>query len=157
MKGISPFLWFDTQAEEAANFYVSVFPNSKITDIARYGEVGPGEPGSVMTVAFELDGQPFVALNGGPEFKFNLAISFFVNCDDQAEVDRLWNALSADGGAPNQCGWLTDKYGVPWQIIPTALPELLSDPDRERSQRAMKAMLGMTKIDIAELERAAAG
>ena len=151
MQGITTFLWFDDQAEEAANFYVSLFPNSSITDIARYGEAGPGEPGKVMTVAFTLNGHPFVALNGGPEnATFNLAISFVVNCDSQKEVDYYWDALTK-GGEPNQCGWLTDKYGVPWQIIPSALPKLLMDPDRDKAQRAMKAMLGMTKIDIEKL------
>lgn len=151
MERITTFLWFDDNAEEAANFYVSVFPNSQITDVARYGEAGPGDPGSVMTVAFTLNGQPFVALNGGPEHaSFNLAISFVVNCDSQKEVDYYWDALSK-GGKPIQCGWLTDKYGLPWQIIPSALPQLLMDPDREKAQRAMKAMLQMTKIEIDKL------
>ena len=155
MQKITPCLWFDTEGEEAAEFYTSVFPNSRIVDIARYGSAGPRAEGTVMTVNFDLDGQPFVALNGGPEFTFNEAISFQVGCKDQEEVDAYWSALS-EGGEEGPCGWLKDKFGVSWQIVPTRLPELLSDPDREKSQRVMAAMLKMGKIEIAELERAAA-
>lgn len=156
MKEITPFLWFDDQAEEAANFYTSLFRNSKITEIVRYGEAGPRPAGMVMTVAFELNGQRFTALNGGPEFKFTPAISFFVNCETQEEVDRLWDGLSA-GGRTDQCGWLTDKYGVSWQIVPIILPQLLADKDRVRAQRVMAAMLQMTKIEIPKLEAAYRG
>jgi predicted 3-demethylubiquinone-9 3-methyltransferase (glyoxalase superfamily) len=152
----TPFLWFDTQAEEAARFYTSVFPNSRITQVSHYGEAGPGPAGSVMVVTFELDGQRFIALNGGPEFRFTEAVSFTIECASQEEVDRFWTALS-DGGEPGPCGWLKDRYGLSWQVNPTRLFELLSDPDRERAQRVMTAMLGMTKIEIAELERAAEG
>jgi predicted 3-demethylubiquinone-9 3-methyltransferase (glyoxalase superfamily) len=154
MQKITPWLWFDTQAEEAATFYTSIFPNSRILDVARYGKAGPRPEGLVMTVSFELDGQEFVALNGGPEFTFNEAISFQVSCETQDEVDEFWKRLS-EGGAEGPCGWLKDRYGVSWQIIPTRLPELINDPDPEKSQRAMRAMLEMTKIDIAALERAA--
>jgi predicted 3-demethylubiquinone-9 3-methyltransferase (glyoxalase superfamily) len=153
---ITPWLWFDTQSEEAATFYTSLFDNSRITGIDRYGDAGPGPAGSVMTVSFELDGLPMAALNGGPEFDFTDAISFQVNCESQDEVDRLWNALT-DGGEEGQCGWCTDRFGVSWQIVPTRLRELLSDPDPERSQRAMHAMFEMKKIDMAALERAAGG
>jgi predicted 3-demethylubiquinone-9 3-methyltransferase (glyoxalase superfamily) len=156
MRGITPFLWFEKQAEEAAKFYVSVFPNSRIKTTARYGEEGPGPKGTVMTVAFELDGQEFVALNGGPQFSFSQAVSFVVNCETQAEVDAFWEKLSA-GGKQVQCGWLTDRYGVPWQIVPAALGRLLGDEDPQRSRRVMKAMLQMKKLDVAELERAYAG
>jgi predicted 3-demethylubiquinone-9 3-methyltransferase (glyoxalase superfamily) len=155
MQKITPFLWFDTQAEEAAELYTSVFPNAKITGVARYGSAGPGAEGSVMTVDFELDGQPFVALNGGPEFRFTEAISFQVSCETQDEVDYYWSKLS-DGGEQGPCGWLKDRFGLSWQIVPTALPRLLGDPDREKSQRVMAAMLQMKKIEIDELERAAA-
>ncbi len=155
MPEITPCLWFDTEGEEAARFYTSVFPNSRIVDVARYGAAGPRTEGTVMTVSFELDGQKFVALNGGPEFTFDEAISFQVNCKSQEEVDAFWSKLS-DGGQEGPCGWLKDKYGVSWQIIPTVLPELLGDPDREKSQRVMQAMLKMTKIEIDALERAAA-
>lgn len=155
MPRITPFLWFDNQAEEAAKFYVSIFKNSKIVNVARYGEAGPGPKGSAMTVAFHLDGQDFTALNGGPVFKFNESISFVVSCKTQQEVDDYWKKLTADGGEESQCGWVKDKYGLSWQIIPTALNELLSDPDPKRADRAMKAMLGMKKIDIAALEKAA--
>ncbi len=155
MQKITPCLWFDTEGEEAARFYTSVFPNSRVTEVTRYGSAGPRPEGTVMTVSFELDGQHFVALNGGPEFTFNEAISFQVSCQTQEEVDRFWSAL-AGGGEEGPCGWLKDRFGVSWQIIPTALPELLSDPDREKSQRVMQAMLGMKKIEISELERAAA-
>ena len=155
MREITPCLWFDTEGEEAAELYTSVFPNSKIVDIARYGVAGPRAEGTVMTVSFQLDGTKFVALNGGPEFKFNEAISFQVSCETQEEVDEFWSKLS-EGGEEGPCGWLKDRYGVSWQIVPTVLPELLSDPDRERSQRVMRAMLSMKKIEIDALERAAA-
>lgn len=158
MQKITPFLWFDNQAEEAVNFYVSIFRNSKITNVARYGDDAAkvsGRPkGSVMTVAFELDGQPFVALNGGPVFTFSPAISFVVDCATQEEVDRLWDRLSA-GGEQQQCGWLRDKYGVTWQIVPAVLGKLLSDPDAARAQRVMQAMLQMNKLDIGALKQAA--
>jgi predicted 3-demethylubiquinone-9 3-methyltransferase (glyoxalase superfamily) len=151
---ITPCLWFDTQAEEAAKFYTSIFKNSRIVEVTRYGSAGPRPEGMVMVVSFELDGQPFIALNGGPEFTFDEAISFEVNCDSQEEVDEFWTKLSA-GGEESVCGWLKDKYGVSWQIVPTILNELIRDPDPERAQRAMKAMLGMKKLDVAELKRAA--
>ncbi|MGP6192435.1 MAG: VOC family protein [Vulcanimicrobiaceae bacterium] len=152
---ITPFLWFDKQALEAAKFYTSIFKNSRIEGEMDYGEVGPGEQGTVMSVTFWLDGVKFIALNGGPEpgFTFSPAISFFVNCETQAEVDELWSKLSA-GGETNQCGWLRDKFGVTWQIVPTVLGELLGDDDEEKSQRVMQAMLKMTKLDIATLEQA---
>jgi predicted 3-demethylubiquinone-9 3-methyltransferase (glyoxalase superfamily) len=153
---ITPFLWFDTQAEEAATFYTSVFPNSMIRDVARYGSAGPRPEGMVMTVSFELDGQKFVALNGGPHFTFSEAISFQVICETQEEVDHYWATLS-EGGEPGPCGWLKDRFGLSWQIDPSALPRLLGDPDPETSQRVMAAMLEMGKIDIAELERAHSG
>jgi len=153
MQKITPFLWFDDQAEEAANFYVSVFKNSKVTSIARYGDAGPGPKGMAMTVAFTLDGQQFVGLNGGPQFPFTEAVSFVVNCETQEEVDRFWEKLSA-GGAPKQCGWLKDRYGLSWQIVPTELSKLLQDKDARKSQRVMKAMLQMSKIDIAALKNA---
>jgi len=149
----TPFLWFDHQAEEAVGFYTSIFKNSKVETITRYGEAGPGPKGSVMTVAFELDGQKFVALNGGPHYKFTPAISFVVNCETQQEVDEFWEKLSAGGGIV-ECGWVTDKYGVSWQIVPTVLLEMLQDKDAEKSQRVMKAMLQMKKLDIARLEQA---
>jgi predicted 3-demethylubiquinone-9 3-methyltransferase (glyoxalase superfamily) len=155
MQKITPFLWFDTEGEDAARFYTSVFPNSKIGEIARYGSAGPRPEGTVMTVSFELDGQRFVALNGGPEFTFSEAVSFLVNCDTQDEVDSYWSALS-EGGEEGPCGWLKDKFGLSWQIVPNRLPELLADPDRERAQRVMEAMLKMRKIEVDELERAAA-
>src|SRR6266540_6921420 len=155
MHMITPCLWFDTEGEDAARFYTSVFPNSKIVDVARYGAAGPRPEGTVMTVSFELDGQKFVALNGGPEFTFNEAISFQVSCKTQEEVDAFWSKLSEDG-EEGPCGWLKDRYGVSWQIIPTVLPELLGDPDPEKSQRVMGAMLKMRKIEIDALERAAA-
>jgi len=156
MQRITPFLWFDTQAEEAARFYVSVFTNSRIVKTVRYGEAGPGPTGSVMTVAFELNGVPFTALNGGPLFHFSEAISFVVNCQSQSEVDVLWEKLSA-GGEPRRCGWLKDKYGLSWQLVPTVLPALLGDPDAAKAQRTMQAMLKMDKLDIAALERAHSG
>jgi predicted 3-demethylubiquinone-9 3-methyltransferase (glyoxalase superfamily) len=153
MQKITPCLWFDTQAEEAATFYTSIFPNSRILQVVRYGEAGPGPDGSVMTVGFELDGQEFVALNGGPHFAFNEAISFQVSCGTQDEVDEFWSRLS-EGGEESQCGWLKDRYGVSWQIIPRQLTELINDPDPETSQRVMRAMLDMKKIDIATLQQA---
>ena len=155
MQKITPFLWFDTEGEDAARFYTSVFPNSKIGEIARYGSAGPRPEGTVMTVSFELDGQRFVALNGGPEFAFSEAVSFLVDCDTQDEVDSYWSALS-EGGEEGPCGWLKDKFGLSWQIVPNRLSELLADPDRERAQRVMEAMLKMRKIEVDELERAAA-
>ena len=155
MQKITPCLWFDTEGEEAAQFYTSVFPNSRIVEVTRYGSAGPRAEGTVMTVSFELDGQGFVALNGGPDFTFNEAISLQVDCDSQDEVDSYWNALS-DGGEEGPCGWLKDKYGVSWQIVPRVLTELISDPDQEKAQRVMAAMLQMRKIEIAELEKAAA-
>ncbi|HEU0304475.1 MAG TPA: VOC family protein [Gaiellaceae bacterium] len=155
MNGITPFLWFDTEGEEAARFYTSVFPNSRIVEITHYGSAGPRPEGTVMTVSFELDGQKFVALNGGPEFTFNEAVSLEVECEDQEEVDSYWARLT-EGGEEGPCGWLKDRYGLSWQIVPRRLTELITDPDREKSQRAMTAMLQMKKIDVAELERAAA-
>ena len=156
MKNIVPCLWFDTEGEAAAELYTSVFPNSKILDIARYGEAGPRPAGTVMTVSFELNGQEFLALNGGPEFTFSEAVSFQVMCEGQDEVDHFWSKLG-DGGEHGPCGWLKDRFGLSWQIVPTRLGELLGDPDPARAQRAMTAMLGMGKLDIAELERAAGG
>jgi predicted 3-demethylubiquinone-9 3-methyltransferase (glyoxalase superfamily) len=155
MREITPCLWFDTEGEEAAKFYTSIFPNSRITDVARYGSAGPRPEGTVMTVSFELDGQKFVGLNGGPQFTFNEAVSFQVMCESQDELDTYWSKLS-DGGEEGPCGWLRDRFGLSWQIVPTRLPELLEDPDRERSQRVMAAMLEMGKIDVEALERAAA-
>ena len=154
LKKITPCLWFDSDGEEAAGFYTSIFENSRILHVSHYGSAGPRPEGMVMTVNFELDGQEFIALNGGPEFTFDEAISFQVNCESQEEVDTFWTKLSA-GGEEGPCGWLKDKFGVSWQIVPTVLDELIRDPDPERSQRAMKAMLAMKKLDIAELERAA--
>lgn len=156
MQKITPFLWFDSKAEEAANFYTSIFKNSKILNIARYGEGAPLPKGTVMTVTFELEGERFMALNGGPVYSFTPAISFFVNCDTQAEVDELWDKLSA-GGAEVQCGWLKDKFGLSWQIIPKTLMELMQDKDPAKSQRVFKAMLQMKKIDIEGLKRAYRG
>jgi predicted 3-demethylubiquinone-9 3-methyltransferase (glyoxalase superfamily) len=155
MQKITPYLWFDTEGEEAATFYTSVFPNSRVVHVARYGSAGPRPEGTVMTVSFELDGQKFVALNGGPEFTFSEAISFQVSCESQEEVDSFWNAL-AEGGEEGPCGWLKDRFGVSWQIVPTRLQELLSDPSPERSQRVMQAMLQMRKLEIDALEKAAA-
>jgi predicted 3-demethylubiquinone-9 3-methyltransferase (glyoxalase superfamily) len=154
---ITTFLWFDNKAEAAANFYVSIFKNSKIVSISRYSEGGPGPAGTAMTVNFELDGQEFIALNGGPQLKFTEAISLFVNCATQEEVDYFWSRLTADGGQESRCGWLKDKFGLSWQIVPTALGELLGNKDRKKAQRAMQAMLKMKKIDIGELKRAAEG
>jgi len=153
MQKIVTFLWFDNKAEEAANFYVSLFKNSKIGTVRRYGDASPGPTGTVMSVTFQLDGQEFYALNGGPHFQFTPAISLFVNCETQEEVDTLWEKLS-EGGRKDRCAWLTDKYGVTWQIVPTALGRMLGDPDPAKSTRVMKAMLQMDKIDIARLEEA---
>jgi len=150
---ITPFLWFDDKAEEAVNFYVSIFENSKIGSVSRYGEEGPGPAGTVMVVTFTLDGQEFMALNGGPEFKFTEAISLLVNCQTQEEVDKFWDKLSK-GGERGPCGWLKDKYGLSWQVAPTALGEMLQDKDPEKASRVMQAMLQMSKIDIKSLERA---
>ncbi len=154
MPRITPNLWFDTQSEEAAEFYCSVFPNSKITNVSHYGEAGPREAGMVLTVDFVLDGQEFTALNGGPDFTFDEAISFMIHCADQEEVDHYWSKLS-EGGEEGPCGWLKDRFGVSWQVTPDAMGELMSDPDEARAQRAMKAMLGMGKIDVAALYAAA--
>ena len=156
MQKITPFLWFDDQAEEAAKLYTSIFENSRIVKVAQYGEAGPGKPGSAMTVEFELEGQGFVGLNGGPAHRFTEAVSFSVTCETQDEVDELWTKLS-DGGEEGPGGWLKDRFGLSWQIVPEALPRLLTDPDREKAQRVMEAMLQMGKIEIAELERAAQG
>jgi len=154
LQKITPWLWFDTEGEEAATFYTSIFKNSRILDVTRYGSAGPRPEGEVMTVSFELEGQQFAALNGGPEFPFTEAVSFQVSCESQEEVDEFWTRLS-EGGSEGRCGWLKDRFGVSWQIVPTALGELLGDPDPERSQRAMEAMLQMTKLDIAAMKRAA--
>jgi predicted 3-demethylubiquinone-9 3-methyltransferase (glyoxalase superfamily) len=153
MQKITPFLWFDHEAEEAMNFYVSIFKNSRILSVTRYGEGGPGPAGQVMTGTFELEGQEFMALNGGPDYKFTEAISFFVDCKTQEEVDDLWNKLT-EGGEEGPCGWLKDKFGVSWQIIPTVLGELLGDADPVKSQHVMQAMLQMKKIDIKALQQA---
>ncbi|HVX31224.1 MAG TPA: VOC family protein [Nitrolancea sp.] len=153
---ITPFLWFDTQAEEATNYYLSVFADSELLSVVRYGEAGPGDAGTVMTTEFRLNNQTFVALNGGPMYRFSPATSFVINVDTQDEVDHYWEKLT-EGGQPEQCGWTTDKFGVTWQIVPRILPELLSDPDREKANRVMAAMLQMTKIEIASLEAAYAG
>ncbi len=156
MQKITPFLWFDTQAEEAMNFYVSIFKNSKIGRVTRYGDAGPGPKGAVMSATFVLDGEEFMALNGGPLFAFTPAISFLVDCKSQEEVDDLWEKLSA-GGKQERCGWLKDKFGLSWQIIPSALGEMLNDKDPEKSRRVMQAMLQMNKIDIEGLRRAYSG
>ena len=156
-KKIDPFLWFDSEAEQAAKFYVGIFNNSKIGKITLYGETGPRPKGSVMTVEFTLDRVEFVALNGGPQFKFNEAISFSVNCETQDEIDHFWEKLSADGGSTGQCGWLKDKFGLSWQVNPVFLGDMLADPDTEKANRVMKAMMEMDKIDIAALEKAAKG
>jgi predicted 3-demethylubiquinone-9 3-methyltransferase (glyoxalase superfamily) len=153
MQKITPFLWFDDQAEEAARFYTSVFKNSKLGNVSRYGDTGPGPKGRVMVAQFQLEGQDFLALNGGPQFKFTEAVSFVVNCETQDEVDYFWEKLS-EGGRTSQCGWLKDKFGLSWQIVPTAMGRLLGGKDPAKSQRAMQAMLQMTKIDIAALQRA---
>jgi predicted 3-demethylubiquinone-9 3-methyltransferase (glyoxalase superfamily) len=154
MTRITPCLWFDTEGEEAATFYVSLFKNSRITDVSRYGEAGPRPAGTVMVVSFELDGQPFTALNGGPEFTFDEAISFQIDCSSQDEVDHYWEGLTT-GGEEGPCGWLKDRYGVSWQVVPSELITLLQDPDAGRSQRAMAAMMTMKKIDIAAVQAAA--
>ncbi len=151
---ITPFLWFDSQAEEAARFYVSLFKNSKVTGLTRYGDAGPGPSGSVMSVTFRLEGQDFMALNGGPHFQFTPAISLFVDCKNQTEVDRLWEKLS-EGGRKDRCGWLQDRYGLSWQIVPALLSRLLGDRDRAKAQRVMTVMMGMGKLDIAGLQKAA--
>ena len=153
LQKITPFLWFDHQAEEAARFYTSVFRNSRIETVTRYGDAGPGPKGSVMTVAFELDGQKFTALNGGPAFQFTEAVSFVVHCETQEEVDEIWEKLS-DGGGEVQCGWLKDKFGLSWQIVPTVFIEMMQDQDAERKERVMRAMFQMKKLDIAGLEAA---
>lgn len=157
MQKIVTYLWFNDQAEEAASFYTSLFKNSEITGVQRSGEGGPGPAGAALVVSFTLEGQEFIALNGGPQFKFTEAISLFVRCESQEEVDRLWGALISEGGEPSMCGWLKDRYGLSWQIIPTVLMELMGDPDPEKSQRVTQAMLQMTKIDVEELRRAHAG
>lgn len=156
MPRIIPNLWFDTQALDAAEHYTSIFPNSRINNVSHFGEAGQREAGTVLTVEFELDGHPFTALNGGPEFTFDAAVSFMVECADQAEVDRYWELLGA-GGEESQCGWLKDRFGLSWQIVPTEMGEIMSDPDPARAQRAMKAMLGMSKLDLAALRAAADG
>ena len=155
MPKITPFLWFDTEGEEAAKLYTSLFPNSRILDVTRYGAAGPRPEGTVMTVSFELDGQRLVALNGGPNYTFTEAVSFQIDCETQDEVDMFWSTLS-EGGEEGPCGWLKDRFGLSWQVVPRVLPRLLGDPDREKSQRVMQAMLKMKKLDVAELERAAA-
>ena len=152
---VTPFLWFEKDAEPAANFYVTLFADSKIVDVARWSKGAPYPEGSAMSVTVQIAGQQYILFNGGPHFKLNESLSLFVSCDDQAEVDRYWNALTADGGSPSQCAWLKDKFGVSWQIVPKALGRLLSDKDSARAGRAMQAMMQMTKIDVAELERAA--
>lgn len=153
MQKIVPYLWFNDNAEEAVNLYVSLFRNSRITSVTRYGDAGPGPKDQVMMMTFELEGQPFMALNGGPQYKFTEAISLFVNCETQAEVDTLWEKLS-EGGEQQPCGWLKDRYGLSWQIIPTALGQMLQDPDPDKSRRVAEAMLKMGKIEIADLQRA---
>jgi len=154
MQKITPFLWFDDRAEEAANFYVSIFKNSKVSRVVRYGEAGPGQPGTVMVAEFELEGQAFVGLNAGPRFKFTEAISFVVNCETQDEVDYLWARLSSDGGEESMCGWLKDKFGLSWQVVPTVLTEMMLDKDPEKARRVTEAMLQMQKLDIAKLKQA---
>jgi predicted 3-demethylubiquinone-9 3-methyltransferase (glyoxalase superfamily) len=151
---ITPFLWFDKEAEDAARFYVSVFKNSKFLGVTRYGEAGPGPAGSVMTANFQIEGQEFTGINAGPQFKFSEAVSFVIHCKTQEEVDYYWAKLTADGGQESQCGWLKDKFGLSWQVTPEALLQMIQDPDPEKSQRVMKAMFQMRKIDIAELKRA---
>ena len=158
MSRITPCLWFNFQAEEAANFYVSLLPNSRIDRVMRSPADNPSTPaGAVLTVEFTLDGQPFIGLNGGPQFPFTEAVSFTIHCDDQAEVDRLWEALAKNGGSPGPCGWIKDRFGLSWQITPRILPQMLSDPNREAAARAMKAMMQMGKLDIAALRRAYEG
>jgi predicted 3-demethylubiquinone-9 3-methyltransferase (glyoxalase superfamily) len=157
MPKITPFLWFDTESEQAANFYISVFKNSRIVSVTHYGSVGPRPAGMVMTVDFELDGQPFVALNGGTDFTFNEAISLQIDCETQDEVDYFWTSLTDGGGEPGPCGWLKDKFGLSWQVVPKVMQTLLTDPDPDRAQRAVAVMLTMGKLDIAALQRAADG
>ena len=154
MPKITPFLWFNDQAEEAMNFYVSIFKNSEAGSVTRYGDAGPGPKGSVMTANFQLDGVDFTALNGGPQFPFTEAVSFVVHCDTQQEIDHYWDTLTA-GGRPSQCGWLKDKFGLSWQVVPDVLPRLLKDPDPRKSQRVVQALMQMTKLDIARLQQAA--
>ncbi|MBS1529424.1 MAG: VOC family protein [Bacteroidetes bacterium] len=153
MQKITPFLWFDNQAEEAMNFYISIFKDSKVNRVSRYGEAGPGTPGTVMSVEFSLSGTNFYALNGGPLFQFSPATSFFIHCETQEEVDHYWNKLG-EGGKPNQCGWLDDKFGVTWQVVPNALGRYLNDPDRKKAKNVMQAMMKMTKLDIGKLQEA---
>jgi predicted 3-demethylubiquinone-9 3-methyltransferase (glyoxalase superfamily) len=157
MPSIKPFLWFNTEAEEAANFYVSVFPNSRVVYVSHYGEHGPGPKGSVMTVEFELDGQRFVALNGGPLFKFTEAVSFVIECKDQAEIDHYWSKLTAGGGKEVECGWLKDKYGLPWQVVPDKWHEWLGSGDPARSERVMREVMQMKRLDFARMQKAAEG
>jgi predicted 3-demethylubiquinone-9 3-methyltransferase (glyoxalase superfamily) len=157
MQKITPFLWFDEEAEEAMDFYTSVFEDSKVIGVSRYGEAFPGKAGKVMIATFEIEGQRFTALNGGPRFKFNEAISFEIDCETQEEVDYLWESLTAGGGEPGMCGWLKDKYGLSWQVVPRILGELMTDEDREKAKRVTEAMLSMRKIEIAELQRAYEG
>jgi predicted 3-demethylubiquinone-9 3-methyltransferase (glyoxalase superfamily) len=154
---IVPNLWFDTEAQEAAEFYCSVFPNSKVTGISHYTEGSPGEPGTVMTVSWELDGNSFVGINGGPQFQFSEAVSLEIRCADQEEVDHYWEKLTEGGGSEGQCGWLKDRYGLSWQVVPAGMEEVFADSDPKRAERAMKAMLQMTKLDVAALQRAADG
>jgi predicted 3-demethylubiquinone-9 3-methyltransferase (glyoxalase superfamily) len=156
MPKITPNLWFDLESKDAADYYVSIFPNSTITNVTHYGEAGPREAGTVLTVNFELDGQPYTAINGGPDFTFNEAVSLLINCSDQEEVDYYWAKLT-EGGEEGPCGWLKDRYGLSWQVFPVGFEELLTDPDEARAQRAMKAMLGMRKLDLAALQAAADG
>ena len=157
MQKITPCLWFDTEGEEAAEFYVSLFGDAKILDVTHYGDAGPRPAGTVMTVSFMLEGQEYLALNGGPEFPFTEAVSFSVDCEDQAEVDRLWTALLEGGGVESQCGWLKDRFGLSWQVVPAGMEQFFEDPDPARVQRAMAAMLQMGKLDIAAIEKAADG
>jgi len=151
---ITPFLWYDNQAEEAANFYVSIFKNSRVLGVTRYGKSGPGPEGSVLTAAFELEGQKFTSLNGGPRFTFNESVSFVVNCETQEEIDYFWEKLSSDGGQESQCGWLKDKFGLSWQVVPTILPELITSKDAKKSERVMQALMQMKKLDLAKLKQA---
>lgn len=157
MSKIAPCLWFNTEAEEAVNFYVSVFKDSRILDISRYGDTGPAEPGSVLAMNFELAGQKFMALNGGTDFPFSEAVSFFYECDSQQEIDEIWGKILENGGQEQQCGWIKDKYGLPWQVVPKVLGEMMSDPDPEKAQRAMAAMMQMVKLDIPTLQKAYEG
>jgi predicted 3-demethylubiquinone-9 3-methyltransferase (glyoxalase superfamily) len=154
MQKITPFLWFNNNAEEAIEFYTSVFKNSKLINVARYGDAGPGPKGSVMTATFNIEGQEFIFLNGGPHFKFTEAVSFWIRCESQQEIDEYWEKLTADGGQPSQCGWLKDKFGLSWQVVPTLLTELLRDKNGAKAKKVMEAMLKMTKIDIQQLQDA---